>query len=103
VIVSELVAVIAIRSEGFAVPNLRATYQVQFNASFRFADAAAIADYLGDLGISHLYCSPYLTLVGGTTAGTMAQRVHNEAFNGARAPGRYSAETISRRSSDSRG
>lgn len=62
--------------------NLRATYRVQFNASFRFADAAAIADYLGDLGISHLYCSLYLTLVGDTTAGTMAQRVHNEAFNG---------------------
>jgi maltooligosyltrehalose synthase len=62
--------------------NLRTTYRVQFNASFRFADTAAIADYLADLGISHLYCSPYLTLVGDTTDGTMAQRVHNEAFNG---------------------
>jgi maltooligosyltrehalose synthase len=38
----------------------RATYRVQLTARFGFDDAAAIADYLADLGVSHLYCSPYL-------------------------------------------
>jgi (1->4)-alpha-D-glucan 1-alpha-D-glucosylmutase len=49
--------------------NLRATYRVQFHAGFGFADAAAITDYLADLGISHLYCSPYLQAAPGSTHG----------------------------------
>ncbi len=36
----------------------RATYRIQFNGSFRFRDANAIAPYLADLGISHVYASP---------------------------------------------
>jgi (1->4)-alpha-D-glucan 1-alpha-D-glucosylmutase len=36
------------------------TYRAQFNHQFRFSDAARIAPYLNDLGISHLYASPYL-------------------------------------------
>jgi len=36
------------------------TYRAQFNHRFRFSDAAQIAPYLNDLGISHLYASPYL-------------------------------------------
>jgi (1->4)-alpha-D-glucan 1-alpha-D-glucosylmutase len=49
--------------------DLRATYRVQLHAGFGFADAAAIADYLADLGISHLYCSPYLQAAPGSTHG----------------------------------
>ncbi len=42
------------------MPAPCATYRVQLNADFTFDDAAAIAGYLADLGVSHLYCSPYL-------------------------------------------
>jgi len=38
----------------------RATYRVQFGKEFGFDDAAALAPYLAQLGISHLYASPYL-------------------------------------------
>ncbi len=38
----------------------RATYRVQFGKKFGFDDAAALAPYLAQLGISHLYASPYL-------------------------------------------
>src|SRR5215469_7133644 len=37
-----------------------ATYRLQFNANFRFADAIPILDYLRDIGISHIYASPIL-------------------------------------------
>lgn len=46
-----------------------ATYRLQLHAGFRFDDAAAIADYLRGLGISHLYCSPYLQAAKGSTHG----------------------------------
>ena len=46
-----------------------ATYRVQLHAGFTFADAGAIAPYLADLGISHLYCSPYLQAAPGSTHG----------------------------------
>jgi len=36
----------------------RATYRLQFNRAFRFSDAEALAPYLADLGISHVYASP---------------------------------------------
>jgi len=49
--------------------DLRATYRVQFHAGFGFADAAAIADYLAELGVSHLYCSPYPQAAPGSTHG----------------------------------
>ena len=47
----------------------RATYRVQLHAGFTFDDAAAIVPYLADLGISHLYCSPYLQAAPGSTHG----------------------------------
>lgn len=40
--------------------DVTATYRVQLHEGFTFHDAAAIAPYLAELGISHLYCSPYL-------------------------------------------
>lgn len=47
----------------------RATYRIQFHKDFGFADAAAIAPYLADLGISHLYASPIATARAGSTHG----------------------------------
>jgi (1->4)-alpha-D-glucan 1-alpha-D-glucosylmutase len=38
----------------------RATYRLQLRPEFDFAAAAAQAEYLARLGISHVYCSPYL-------------------------------------------
>jgi (1->4)-alpha-D-glucan 1-alpha-D-glucosylmutase len=46
-----------------------ATYRVQLTASFDFDAAASIVDYLGTLGVSHLYCSPYLQAARGSTHG----------------------------------
>jgi (1->4)-alpha-D-glucan 1-alpha-D-glucosylmutase len=42
---------------------------VQLSKEFGFADAAAIAGYLAELGVSHLYCSPYLQAAPGSTHG----------------------------------
>jgi (1->4)-alpha-D-glucan 1-alpha-D-glucosylmutase len=36
----------------------RSTYRLQLNSRFTFDDAAAIAPYLNELGISHVYTSP---------------------------------------------
>ena len=47
----------------------RATYRLQLHAGFRFVDAMAIVPYLADLGISHVYCSPYLRARSGSTHG----------------------------------
>ena len=47
----------------------RATYRLQFNKDFGFADAAALAPYLAGLGISHIYASPYLRARPGSTHG----------------------------------
>jgi (1->4)-alpha-D-glucan 1-alpha-D-glucosylmutase len=46
-----------------------ATYRVQLHAGFTFDDAAAITDYLAELGVSHLYCSPILQAAAGSTHG----------------------------------
>jgi (1->4)-alpha-D-glucan 1-alpha-D-glucosylmutase len=46
-----------------------ATYRVQLHAGFTFDDAAAVAGYLAGLGVSHLYCSPYLQAAEGSTHG----------------------------------
>jgi (1->4)-alpha-D-glucan 1-alpha-D-glucosylmutase len=47
----------------------RATYRVQLNPDFGFDHAAAIAPYLARLGVSHLYCSPYLQAAPGSRHG----------------------------------
>ncbi|HEY3904243.1 MAG TPA: malto-oligosyltrehalose synthase [Streptosporangiaceae bacterium] len=41
-----------------------ATYRVQFGPEFTFDDATRAADYLAKLGVSHLYCSPFLQAAG---------------------------------------
>ncbi len=47
----------------------RSTYRVQFHAGFTFADAAAMVPYLSELGISHLYASPWQAARAGSTHG----------------------------------
>jgi (1->4)-alpha-D-glucan 1-alpha-D-glucosylmutase len=49
--------------------TLRATYRLQLHAGFGFAAAAAIAPYLGELGVSHVYLSPVLQAARGSTHG----------------------------------
>ncbi|GIW07713.1 MAG: maltooligosyl trehalose synthase [Dehalococcoidia bacterium] len=48
---------------------LIATYRVQLNPAFGFDEAAQIVPYLADLGVSHLYASPYLQAAPGSTHG----------------------------------
>jgi (1->4)-alpha-D-glucan 1-alpha-D-glucosylmutase len=45
------------------------TYRLQLHKGFNFDDAAQVADYLADLGISHVYSSPYLQAAPGSTHG----------------------------------
>jgi (1->4)-alpha-D-glucan 1-alpha-D-glucosylmutase len=46
------------------------TYRLQMRGDcFTFADALDVLDYLDDLGVSHLYLSPILTTVEGSTHG----------------------------------
>ncbi len=47
----------------------RATYRLQFNSAFTFADAARIAPYLARLGVSHVYASPIQTSRLGSSHG----------------------------------
>lgn len=47
----------------------RSTYRVQLHPGFAFGDAADVADYLADLGVTHLYCSPYLQAAPGSPHG----------------------------------
>src|SRR3954464_7185432 len=47
----------------------RATYRLQLNAGFTFKDATALIPYLSDLGISHVYCSPYFKARPGSVHG----------------------------------
>ena len=46
-----------------------ATYRVQLHAGFTFSEARKIVDYLDALGISHLYCSPYMRAAAGSMHG----------------------------------
>jgi (1->4)-alpha-D-glucan 1-alpha-D-glucosylmutase len=46
-----------------------ATYRLQFHAGFTFKDATHIVPYLRDLGITHVYASPYLKARPGSTHG----------------------------------
>src|SRR5579872_450827 len=52
------------------MPRLpHSTYRLQLHAGFTFDDAAKIAPYLKALGVSHLYCSPYLQAAPGSMHG----------------------------------
>ena len=45
------------------------SYRLQLHGAFKFDDAARVAGYLKRLGISHVYCSPYLQAASGSTHG----------------------------------
>jgi (1->4)-alpha-D-glucan 1-alpha-D-glucosylmutase len=46
-----------------------ATYRLQVHAGFRLEDAAEVAGYLADLGVTHAYSSPLLRSAEGSTHG----------------------------------
>ena len=46
-----------------------ATYRLQVHAGFRLDDAAEVADYLADLGVTHAYSSPLLRSAEGSNHG----------------------------------
>ncbi len=50
-------------------PKPVATYRVQFRPDFGFDQAAGLVSYLAALGVSHLYASPCLQAVKGSTHG----------------------------------
>jgi (1->4)-alpha-D-glucan 1-alpha-D-glucosylmutase len=52
---------------GRPVPT--STYRLQITPEFGFDDAAALVDYLHDLGVSHAYLSPVLQPLPGSTHG----------------------------------
>ncbi len=45
------------------------SYRLQLHEGFTFSDASSVAGYLKDLGISHVYCSPYLQAAKGSMHG----------------------------------
>jgi (1->4)-alpha-D-glucan 1-alpha-D-glucosylmutase len=49
--------------------TLISSYRLQLNAGFTFDDASRVAGYLKELGISHVYCSPYLQAARGSLHG----------------------------------
>lgn len=68
------------------------TYRLQLHKGFTFDDASAIAQYLHDLGLSHVYSSPYLQAAPGSMHGYDVvdhQRI-NEELGGQAAHARFS-------------
>lgn len=62
----------SIREQAFKPPPPHiplSTYRVQFNRDFTFNQAREIVPYLSELGISHLYASPYLKARPGSRHG----------------------------------
>ncbi len=45
------------------------SYRLQLHSAFNFDDAARVTGYLKGLGISHVYCSPYLQAAAGSMHG----------------------------------
>jgi (1->4)-alpha-D-glucan 1-alpha-D-glucosylmutase len=69
------------------------TYRLQLHKGFSFDNAAGIADYLYELGISHVYASPYLQAAPGSTHGydVVDHQKVNEELGGAAAHDRFCA------------
>ncbi len=68
------------------------TYRLQLHKGFTFDDAAAVADYLRDLGVSHVYSSPYLQASPGSMHGYDVVDHHqvNRELGGEAAHARFS-------------
>jgi (1->4)-alpha-D-glucan 1-alpha-D-glucosylmutase len=67
------------------------TYRLQLHKGFNFDDAAGIAAYLRELGVSHVYCSPYLQASPGSSHGydVVDHSRVNEELGGAEAHERF--------------
>jgi (1->4)-alpha-D-glucan 1-alpha-D-glucosylmutase len=67
------------------------TYRLQLHKDFTFDDASAIADYLKNLGITHVYNSPYLQAAPNSMHGydVVDHRKVNEELGGAPAHDRF--------------
>ena len=61
----------AVAAEAVMSPLRRpsATYRLQMHGGFPFDNATDVVDYLAELGISDVYCSPYLAARPGSTHG----------------------------------
>ncbi len=68
-------------------PDPIAAYRLQLRPGFGFERAAELTDYLAELGVSHLYASPYLQAAAGSTHGydVVDPRRVNEELGGAEA------------------
>ncbi len=73
--------------------NPLASYRVQFHPGFGFDDVAKLTGYLSELGITHVYCSPYLQAAPGSQHGydVMDPRRVNSELGGAAAHARMCA------------
>jgi (1->4)-alpha-D-glucan 1-alpha-D-glucosylmutase len=71
----------------------RSTYRLQLRPELGFDDAAALVPYLADLGITHVYCSPYLQAAPGSTHGydVVDHSKVNEELGGAEGHRRFCA------------
>jgi (1->4)-alpha-D-glucan 1-alpha-D-glucosylmutase len=60
------------------------TYRLQLHKGFTFDDAASIVEYLKTLGVTHVYCSPYLQAAPGSMHGydVVDHRRVNEELGG---------------------
>ena len=70
---------------------LGSTYRLQLHREFTFDDAAAIVEYLKTLGVTHVYCSPYLQAAPGSMHGydVVDHRRVNEELGGGAAHERF--------------
>ena len=67
------------------------TYRLQLHHDFHFDDASAIVGYLRDLGVSHVYSSPYLQAAPGSMHGydVVDHRRVNEELGGSEGHERF--------------
>ena len=70
----------------FALNPRRATYRLQLEAGFDFDAACGVVEYLRDLGISHVYCSPVLQAAPGSKHGYDVVDYHHVSEDGKRNP-----------------
>ena len=75
----DLVLATAAQAAAAAVRIPRATYRLQLNRDFTFADATRLVPYLAALGVSHVYCSPYFKARPGSRHGY--DIIDHNAFN----------------------
>ena len=70
------------------------TYRLQLHQEFTFDDAAGVAEYLRDLGVTHVYCSPYLQAAPGSKHGydVVDHQKVNEELGGVAGHSRFCAK-----------